>query len=357
VPAPNGRCGTLILDSSRRVESTDGEAARDTWKMPERLHKIIITDEEHHLPYSKGLTAASLMATGLPPDRAYRIAEMVQEKLRDEARPEVTMDHVRRTAERILEKEAGAGYVEIYRKWQSLGQLDKPIILLIGGATGVGKSTVSAMVASRLGIIRTVSTDVIREVMRSLFARDLMPALYSSSFNAFEALRLPLPRTTDKVIVGFLEQAAMVWVGIRALIERAVVERTNFIVEGAHVVPGIIDPKFFKDAFVVQMVLSVADAADHRSHFEIREVETEGARPFSRYVRNLESIRKIQDYVIELAGSEGVPIFPCQSIDQTVSQILQYVIDQVFGDGVSDGAQRGCEGPLRITGRGKTCSN
>lgn len=320
--------------------------------MSERLQKIIIADAEHHLPYSKGLTATSLMATGLAPDQAYNIASMVHEALRDEGNPEVAMEHVRRTAERILEREAGEKYVDIYRKWQSLEKVNKPMVILMGGATGVGKSTVATMLASRLGIIRQVSTDVIREVMRSLFARELVPALYNSSFNAFETMRIPLPQATDKVIVGFLEQAAMVWVGIKALIERAVVERTNFIVEGAHVVPGIIDPRFSEDAFVVQMVLSVEDRMEHRSHFEIREVETEGARPFARYVRNLDSIRKIQNYILELAAEENVPVFPCYNIDQTVRTIIEYVIDQVFGE---HGVEPAVEGYTGLsTGSGAT---
>lgn len=298
--------------------------------MPERLQKIVIVDEEHRLPYSKGLMATSIMATGLLPNQAYNIASMVHEVLRDEGRPEVTMEHVRRTTERILEGEVGTEYVDIYRKWQSLENLDRPIIILMGGATGVGKSTVATTLAARFGITRQVSTDVIREVMRSLFARELMPALYNSSFNAFEALRIPLPRTTDKVIVGFLEQAAMVWVGIRALIARAILERTNFIIEGAHVVPGIVDPQFFKDAFVIQMVLAVDEPGQHRSHFEIREVETEGARPFARYLANFESIRKIQDYVLELAEAKEVPVFQCYNMDATIGAIIEYVIDQVF---------------------------
>lgn len=298
--------------------------------MPERLQKIIITDEEHRLPYSKGLMATSIMATGLPPQQAYSVATIIHEELRDAGDPEVTMDDVRRRAEAVLEREVGHKYVEIYQRWQSLGKLHRPIIILMGGATGVGKSTVATMLASRLGITRQVSTDVIREVMRSLFAPDLMPVLYNSSFSAFEALRIPLPATTDKVILGFLEQAAMVWVGIRALVERAITERTNFIIEGAHAVPGIIDPQFFKDAIVVQMVLAVDDERQHRSHFEIREVETEGARPFARYLENFENIRKIQDYVLELAGEQKVPVFPCYSIDATVGAVLEYVINQVF---------------------------
>jgi 2-phosphoglycerate kinase len=300
--------------------------------MPERLQKIIIADEEHQLPYSKGLMAISFMATGLAPDAAYNIASLIQETLRDEGSPMVSMEHVRRTAERTIEREVGSEYVDIYRKWQSLGKLSKPIIILMGGATGVGKSTVATMLGARLGITRQVSTDVIREVMRSLFAPELIPTLYDSSFSAFEKLRIPLPPTTDKVIVGFLEQAAMVWVGIRALIERAILERTNFIVEGAHVVPGIVDPHFFKDATIVQMVLSVDDVNQHRSHFEIREVETEGARPFARYLDNIGNIRKIQDYILKLAEERGVPVFPCYNMDQTIGSVLDYIINEVFAE-------------------------
>src|SRR5450759_403984 len=299
--------------------------------MPERLDKIIITDEEHHLPYSKGLMAVSIMATGLAPDQAYNIATLIQEELRSQGNPTVTMKHIRCTAEDILESEAGTHYVDIYRKWQAVGHLSKPIIILMGGATGVGKSTVATMLGARLGITRQVSTDVIREVMRSSFAQDLVPVLYNSSFSAFEALgSLPLPRTTDKVILGFLEQASMVWVGIRALIERAIVERTNFIIEGAHVVPGIVDEKYFKDAYILQVVLAVDDEQQHRSHFEIREVETEGMRPFSRYLNSFDNIRQIQDYILKLASEQEVPVFPCYNMDQTIGMVLDFIINQVF---------------------------
>ena len=242
------------------------------------------------------------------------------------------MDHVRRTTERILEREVGTEYVDIYRKWQSLGNLDRPIIILMGGATGVGKSTVATMLAARFGITRQVSTDVIREVMRSLFAQELMPALYSSSFNAFEALRIPLPRTTDKVIVGFLEQAAMVWVGIRALIERAILERTNFIVEGAHVVPGIIDPQFFK-----RRVRDSDGAVGGRTGPSPEPLRDQGGRDGGSA-----PVRALPGELREVSGrsrimywswpkAQEVPVFPCYNMDATVGAIIEYVIDQVFG--------------------------
>ena len=74
-----------------------------------------------------------------------------------------------------------------------------------------------------------------------MLTSQLMPTLYTSSFDADSALREPPPRTADKVIVGFREQtAAVAAVGITALLERVALEGTSTVIEGAHVVPGFI---------------------------------------------------------------------------------------------------------------------
>ena len=78
-----------------------------------------------------------------------------------------------------------------------------PLVILIGGATGVGKSTIATQLAARLGIVRVVATDAIREVMRSMFSPELMPSLHTSSFQADAALREPPTRPADALIVGF----------------------------------------------------------------------------------------------------------------------------------------------------------
>jgi 2-phosphoglycerate kinase len=44
--------------------------------------QILISDQDTGLPYSKGLMASQVMVTGLPPMRAYQVAEAVEERLR-----------------------------------------------------------------------------------------------------------------------------------------------------------------------------------------------------------------------------------------------------------------------------------
>src|SRR5207248_2684366 len=165
-------------------------------------HHILISDREPGLPYSKGLMASRVMVTGLAPFRSYEVAERVEEILRARGASSVTSSDLTTIAVRVLDEMAGDRYAKNFLRWQEAQALDVPLVLLIGGATGVGKSTIATQLAARLGIVRLVATDAIREVMRGLFTEELMPTLYTSSFGADEALREPPPRSADKVIVG-----------------------------------------------------------------------------------------------------------------------------------------------------------
>jgi len=290
---------------------------------------ILISDREPGLPYSKGLMASRVMVTGLSPFRAYQVAERIEEVLRARGAESVTWPDLNAIAVRVLGEMAGDRYAKNFLRWQEVQALDVPLVLLIGGATGVGKSTIATQIAARLGIVRLVATDAIREVMRGLFSEELMPTLYVSSFNADEALREPPPRAADKVIVGFREQTAAVAVGIQALIRRAAEEGTSAIIEGAHVVPGFVDLEPWQDRVVaVPVIISVDDEDLHRGHFVVRERETP-ARPLDRYQKGFANIRKVQKYIRSQALSHGVPVIPNYSLDQAIGAVIDLVVQRM----------------------------
>ncbi|MCE5190691.1 MAG: hypothetical protein LLG08_02870 [Actinomycetia bacterium] len=288
---------------------------------------ILIKDEKHGLPYSRGLMAQSFTATGLSPARAYLAAQRLQDDMHERDLREVSLDELESMAVAVLEEQAGPEYAGRYMKLRELASLDRPLVILIGGTTGVGKSTIATEVAHRLGITRIVSTDSIREVMRGIFTRDLMPAIYESSFNAWRGLRVPVPHGANPVIVGFREQTAAVITGIRSLIERASLEGESLVIEGVHMVPGYIEASQFKNASVVQLLVTVDDEEAHRSHFYIREVQTDGTRPFEKYRANFGNIRLLGRYIEDLAVEHGVPIVHSNQLDRTVAEVLELVVN------------------------------
>jgi 2-phosphoglycerate kinase len=289
---------------------------------------IVITDQSHGLPYSKGLMASSLMVCGVTPPAAFRIAERIQEDLERSGKTSLTTHELRDLAAAAL-AETGESFSKRYLKWQAVEELDIPLIVMLGGATGVGKSTLATQLAARLGITRVISTDAIREVLRSALPRELMPELHASSFSADTAVRAPLPKAADPVIVGFQEQVAAVAVGIKALIARAIEEGTDMIVEGAHVVPGFLEgwEEEFKEAVLVPIVITVSDPALHASHFHMRALESR-TRPVERYVSALDNIRKIQGHISHLATTHDVPLVDVFDLDSALGKIVNLVVEK-----------------------------
>lgn len=303
--------------------------------------KVIVMSGRHPgLPYSKGLRASELMVTGLSPYRSYQIAEEVEDRLKKRRVSAVTRDELDTLTAEVLSDVAGERYAINFLRWQEIARLDVPIVVLMGGATGVGKSTIATQLAARLGIVRVVATDSIREVMRAMFSAELMPTIYTSSFDADSALREPPPRTADKVIVGFREQTAAVAVGVHALVERAAVEGTSVVVEGAHITPGFFDLAPYDGRVLgVPVVITVEDEEVHRSHFVARSMDS-SSRPFDRYLKGFENIRKVQKYIKSQALSHGVPVIPNYSLDQALAAVIDLVVEKAIDALRTDVSQR-----------------
>jgi 2-phosphoglycerate kinase len=295
---------------------------------------VLISDREPGLPYSKGLMASQVMVTGLSPFRAWEVAQAIEDRLLDLRVASVTSDELADLTSSVIGDVAGERYAKNYERWREVESLEVPLVVLIGGATGVGKSTLATQLAARLGIVRVVATDAIREVMRSMLSAELMPTLHTSSFEADRALREPPTRSAEALVLGFREQTAAVAVGLNALIERAAVEGTSIIIEGAHVVPGFFETEMHGDRILpVPLVITVEDEEGHRGHFQARDA---GARPARRYVDGFQNIRRLQRYVNSQALSHGVPIIPNYSFDQALASVIDLVMEKATARATSD---------------------
>jgi 2-phosphoglycerate kinase len=276
-------------------------------------------------PYSKGLMARSLIAVGVRPVRAYELARRVDADLAERGTEGAELARFEELAVEVLGEEEGGDAIGRLRRYQQLQELDLPIILLVGGTTGTGKSTVATEAAYRLGITRVTSTDFVRQTLRAYFAPSFMPTVHFSSFEAWKGLREP-DTAEDPVVAGFLEQTRHVMVGVRASIERALEEGWSMVLEGVHLVPGMLPP--IEGALVVQCVLSIATEEEHRAHFLIRDLTTDGVRHHEKYIEALGQIRRIQEHIVRRARRVGVPVIDnARSVETTIGAVLELVYE------------------------------
>ena len=282
---------------------------------------------EDGLPFSKGLLARTLTGTGISTDRAYELAVAAEADIAQSGRESITFERLGELARETLGKEEGERAVGRLQRLADLQRLDVPIIVLIGGSTGTGKSTVAAEVAHRLGITRVTSTDVVRQTMRAFFSAEFMPSIHYSSFEVGKAVSRVEGDKRDPNLTGFLDQTRNVLVGVHAVLGRALEEGYSLALEGVHIVPGMVRPP--DGALVCQVLLAIEDEEDHESHFWTRDAASEGLRPFEKYLRALPDIRRIQDYLVKEAAKAGVPVIENSRVEETVDQVIALVLDQI----------------------------
>lgn len=278
------------------------------------------------LPYSKGLMARALIAVGVAADRAYELARRLELDLAERGAQAVNEERLDDLARATLGDDEGERAIGRLRRLHRLQSLDVPLIVLIGGATGTGKSTVAAEVAHRLGITRLTSTDFIRQTMRAFFSSEFMPAIHTSSFEAGTVVEPDA--TGDPTIVGFLEQSRQVCVGVDAALRRALTEGWSMVLEGVHLVPGYV-PAALDDAVVVHAVMTIGDEDVHRVHFHVRDSATGGLRPMEKYLDRLPDIRRIQTLLVSRAFREGVPVVENANVERAIDEVVSLVLDAV----------------------------
>jgi 2-phosphoglycerate kinase len=281
---------------------------------------------DENLPYSKGLMARALIAVGVGGVRAYELARQVEIDLARRDERVVELERLHELAIEILGPVEGHEAVERLRRYHDLDQLDMPLIVLIGGATGTGKTTIAAEVAHRLGITRLSSTDFIRQTIRAFFSEEFMPTIHYSSFRAWEALPEAEREEGDPLIRGFLQQTKNVLVGVRASIERALEEGWSMVLEGVHLVPGML-PLEIEGALIVQCQLAVYNEEVHASNFFVRDLATEGVRPVEKYLHSLGEIRQVQDFLLKRARKSSVPVIENENVDRTVGAVIELVLE------------------------------
>ena len=274
--------------------------------------ETIVVHKGHGLPYSKGLMAQSLSATGLSPERSFELARMVERRLAEGTTPEIGVNELRELTEDVLLAEEGQTAVRRYQDWRRLDKLDRPLVVLIAGTTGVGKSTLATMLAGRLGITRVIATDVIRQVLRAFFTHEAMPSVHYSAFDVGG-------------VEGYLTQAQRVGTGVGAIVERAAGEGKPLMVEGVHLLPGDLDPSLRERCVVAEALLVVEDPELHRGHFSARP----GTRPAERYLSQFDAIRELQDHLAERARKNGVAVVANNNVDESLTALMGLVLDAV----------------------------
>ncbi|MCO4770260.1 MAG: alkaline phosphatase family protein [Deltaproteobacteria bacterium] len=274
-------------------------------------------------PFSTNRLLRFALTAGLTPDQAIDLAHLVEGRLRVLGRAIIDEGEAEDIVFGVLAEEFGERERRRYELITSIRLSERPLIVLIGGATGTGKSTVATELAFRLGISQVTSTDMVREAMRSVLSREVVPGLHDHSFRGMALGGQALSDPRERVLAGFRQQADQVAVGLRAIVRRAARESTSMVIEGTHVLPPF-HRYVPADARVVVagLVLALNSKRAHRQRFPQR-ASAQPQRPSADYLGSFQAVRWIHDDLLAEAEEHGALVVPSSSLDSTVDQVLE----------------------------------
>lgn len=200
----------------------------------------------------------------------------------------------------------------------------KPYVILIGSASGIGKSTIAAELAKKLNIKHLIESDFIRAVVRGIIGKEYAPALHSSSYDAYKHLRNKnrYEDYNDLVSAGFDEHASYVIPALEKIIQRAITDYDDIIIEGVHLIPGLIDIEQFKDYANIYFFVLSSDEESHKERFVKRAVQIHrGGKQLDFFKEN----RIIHDHLLKQAEKNDVSIIKTETIEKSLDNILSII--------------------------------
>src|SRR5687768_18618233 len=90
---------------------------------PASSRETIVVHKGHGLPYSKGVMAQAISATGLSPGRAFELARKIERRLDANGGGEIDIAALHTLAEAVLTAEEGDLTARRYANWR---RLDRP---------------------------------------------------------------------------------------------------------------------------------------------------------------------------------------------------------------------------------------
>jgi len=286
-------------------------------------------------PFSRLEYQQGLETIGLESEEAQEIVTSVYKHLNDRYIDEIDSRHLGNLTYRYLRqsRKLGPAVAQRWLIWRDHVNSGRPLIFLVGGTAGCGKSTVASMLASHLDIVRTQSTDMLREIMRTMLPKQLLPVLHTSSFTAWSALP-GQPKSSTKVpeellINGYLAQADLLSVAIEAVIQRALRERVSLILEGVHIHPAYMRKlKFEKDAMVIPIMLGLLKRKRLQRRISGRGTDVPQRRA-ERYLKHFDEIWHLQSYLLSEADRTNIPIIENNDRDKIFREIMRITIEML----------------------------
>jgi len=198
----------------------------------------------------------------------------------------------------------------------------RPVLILIYGTSGSGKSTMSRRISTMYGIPNVLSTDTVRKQMRLKTSKESDPLLHASTFetgdflseNDYKRIKAcmkvnqkdPEDALIDPEVLkemscvkGYEYQCEIIEDTLIHEIDQICQKGESLVVEGVHLSESVCSRLYEKYEYCIPFMIYVNDADEHKLRFGSRCDNGSIDPSKNRYVKNFRYIRAIQKSIVQ----------------------------------------------------------
>ncbi len=199
---------------------------------------------------------------------------------------------------------------------------DSPLIILLGGSSGTGKTTLANALVQEFDLAHHLSTGFVREAISAVLPTQERKLLGGFTFDAWKLMPEQANSHDDQVLNGAIAQTQLLKPAIDACISRSVREGASLVMEGTHLLPGMFDPQILGVS-----LFCILDVPDRSALIKRSMGPTHKSRNLDK--SQLESIIQLQEAYVRLGEQYGLPVIVNTDLEQTVAQVKN-LIDEKF---------------------------
>ncbi|MFX1483404.1 MAG: hypothetical protein ACFFCP_09465 [Promethearchaeota archaeon] len=202
-----------------------------------------------------------------------------------------------------------------------------PIVVIIEGASATGKSVIAIELVHDLLATRFISSDTVRQILRSTMSEEKYPELFCHTYQAHQC-RQSGPDDLPPVVRGYLAQCDIITPEIVEMTKRILSEGAIGVIEGVHIPPGTLQGL---SPGIVEILIHPNDET-HRAMFT-NKYSASKLRTVSKDIETREkeyqAARAIQEHMMSLARGSNVHMVEMADFQEATSAVYKIIVSNV----------------------------
>ncbi|TMW67773.1 hypothetical protein Poli38472_007445 [Pythium oligandrum] len=225
---------------------------------------------------------------------------------------------------------------------KEITQRNQSFVVLLGGTSGTGKSTLAALLAARLRLTTVLPTDSVRHTMRTFITKEEHPCAFVSTYQAGDALpesvveELSVDSNGDpmsanrlhkrKILRGYKLQSEVVLEKLDQVLTMFERRKQSLVVEGVHLNTDQMMELVKRHPNCVPFVIYISNELKHRERFAVRARHMTIDPQENKYIKYFENIRIIQRHLCKNADKFLIPKIDNTNVDRSIATIQATLI-------------------------------